>query len=190
MVGNRGEALDVGCSTGLLASELVKRGYSVVGIEMDHERAKLAERFCHRVVVTDIASERVFENAGGPFELIIFGDILEHLIEPEIVLRRSRAYLKPGGYVIISIPNIANYRIRWRLFLGRFGYEDEGLLDRTHLRFFTLKTFLEMIREAGFDVREIKFAAFRMPAFLLRFFPRLLAVQFVFKLTPSNDADF
>ncbi|MEK7347463.1 MAG: class I SAM-dependent methyltransferase [Candidatus Eisenbacteria bacterium] len=190
MMGTKpGQILDVGCSTGLMAGRLTERGNSVVGIEMDPDRARLAERFCRRVINADVSSGNVFEQLGEAFDVIIFGDVLEHLLNPEDVLRRCKVCLKPGGFVIASIPNIANYRVRIGLLMGRFRYEDEGLLDRTHVRFFTQATALEMVSAAGFRVVERRFSAYRLPRVLLEALPGLFAVQFVLKATPSGIDD-
>jgi 2-polyprenyl-3-methyl-5-hydroxy-6-metoxy-1,4-benzoquinol methylase len=181
--------LDVGCSTGLLAASLAERGHSVVGIELDSDRARLAERFCQRVVEADVSSPYVFEQLEESFDAIIYGDVLEHLPEPQDVLRRCRTCLKPRGAVIASIPNVANYRVRAGLLAGRFRYEEEGLLDRTHLRFFTLATAVDMVTSAGLEVVDRRFAAYRLPKLVVDAFPGLLAVQLVLRaLSKHPDA--
>ena len=94
-------------------------------------------------------------SARSEYDFIIFADVLEHLPEPSKVLRRCVASLKPDGKVIISVPNVANIVVRLSLLLGRFEYRDRGILDRTHLRFFTRKTLTRLLDESGFNLGQL-----------------------------------
>jgi hypothetical protein len=78
--------------------------------------------------------------------------VLEHLIEPAAVLAHFRSYLRPGGRVLVSVPNVAHARVRLDLARGRFDYRDYGVLDRTHLHFYTFSSAQELMRTAGYDV--------------------------------------
>jgi SAM-dependent methyltransferase len=91
----------------------------------------------------------------GQFDVIVYGDILEHLRNPMEVFRGFNRSLRPGGLVIVSVPNLAHAWIRLSLLFGQFQYSDRGILDRTHLRFFTLRTFQEFLYDAGLDWEEI-----------------------------------
>ena len=86
------------------------------------------------------------------YDVVLFGDTLEHLPDPGAVLARLRSRLKPGGALVVSLPNVANWAIRLSLLAGRFRYTDRGILDRTHLRFFTRRTLIELLEGAGFRV--------------------------------------
>lgn len=86
------------------------------------------------------------------FDYILFADVLEHLRDPEAVLKRALPSLKAGGKVIVSVPNIANLVMRLSLLAGRFDYTERGILDRTHLRFFTLANLKRMIANCGCDI--------------------------------------
>jgi hypothetical protein len=88
---------------------------------------------------------------------VIFADVLEHLVDPWSTLRQALAYVKPGGSVVISLPNIANYGVRLNLLKGEFRYQDFGIYDRTHLRFFTRETFQELVAGAGLRVVEWRY---------------------------------
>jgi SAM-dependent methyltransferase len=98
-----------------------------------------------------------------PFEAIIYGDVLEHLSDPTAVLRALDQFLAPGGAVIVSVPNVAHLWVRLSLLVGRFDYADRGILDRTHLRFFTRRTLLELLRSAGLRVDELAVTPVPLP---------------------------
>ncbi len=195
--------LDVGCATGYLAAELSRRGCTVDGIEVDPVAAQAARVHCREVVVGDLEApfthaevERML--AGTRPEIIICADVLEHLRDPWAILAWLRTLLAPGGRAVISVPNIAHWTARRALLRGRFDYTDYGLLDRTHLRFFTRASAAELARRAGFAVREEHLAGAplplesRVPALgrvrdrCVRRYPELLALQFVLVLAPDQ----
>ena len=91
----------------------------------------------------------------GSYDVLLFGDTLEHLADPVSVLRRLSTHLAADGTLIVSVPNVANWAIRLMLLSGRFRYTDRGILDRTHLRFYTRRTLVEMIESAGFRVQAV-----------------------------------
>jgi SAM-dependent methyltransferase len=97
------------------------------------------------------------------FDVIIYADVLEHLKNPKDVLVSLNQNLAPNGIVIISLPNIANFYCRIQLLLGRFNYQDRGIFDRTHLRFFTRKTFRAFLEEAGLEVLELTATPIPLP---------------------------
>ena len=149
--------LDVGCGYGLLGSTLKSsvQGRRVVGIERDAAAAAEARKALDEVLNVDIESSNLpFER--GTFDCIIFADILEHLREPLSILTRSKKYLKEDGYIICSIPNMRHYTVLLRLLTIGWKYEDYGLFDRTHLRFFSLATMKQLMNDAGLSVELIK----------------------------------
>jgi len=157
-VGSGRRVLDVGCSSGYLSSQLAARGNVVVGIELDPEAAREAEAFCERVVVGDVESmELPFEPAS--FDVVLLGDVIEHLRNPARALARLRPLLRPGGRLVLSTPNVANWAIRGSLLAGRWRYTDRGILDRTHTHLFTRATLRETLEEAGYVVDRIDFSA-------------------------------
>ena len=157
LVGGRKTVLDVGCATGYLAEALAGQGCTVSGIEYDAAAAELARPFLDHLVVGDLATMDLAEELGDRrFDVILLGDVLEHLMDPGPVLARLVTLLAPAGSVVISVPNVSHGSVRLALLQGRWEYRDLGLLDRTHVRFFTRHTLLEMLRGAGLVAAEIR----------------------------------
>lgn len=154
MVGRAGRVLELGCSSGYVSERLAAAGNSVVGVESNDGDARAAERFCERVVVGDLETMEL-PGSGGEYDAVLCGDVLEHLRNPVEVLRRVRPLLKPDGRLVVSVPNVANAWVRLQLLLGRFRYTDRGLLDRTHVHFFTRRTLCEELLQAGFEVERL-----------------------------------
>ena len=145
--------LDIGCAQGYIAKKLSHLGHEVTGIESDKQAAALAKEYCKKIHICNL-DNKIPKLKKEYFDILIFGDIIEHLKAPEQVLHHLLKSLKPKGLVIISVPNIANIYIRLNLLLGRFNYTKKGILDRTHLHFYTLKTIKKFIRKL--DLRIIK----------------------------------
>jgi len=162
--------LEVGTSTGYLGMMLRKQGHYVAGIDGCREWAEKAREHYDVFHVADI--EEFEFPYRGDFDYILFADVLEHLRDPTAVLKHSLPSLKKSGKVIVSVPNIANLAIRLTLLLGRFDYTDRGILDRTHLRFFTLRSLKKMMLEASCDIIEVV--------------PTPLPVQIVFPITEKG----
>jgi GT2 family glycosyltransferase/2-polyprenyl-3-methyl-5-hydroxy-6-metoxy-1,4-benzoquinol methylase len=151
------KVLEVGPAWGYMSRVLAERGCRITGVEIDPVAAKVAEQFCERVIVGDI-QQLDFRSAFGRerFDVAIYGDVLEHLVHPEEVLLKTSTILKPDGYVVASIPNVAHGSIRLSLLAGDFRYTEMGLLDQTHLRFYTRDTIRNLFAEAGFVIRSWK----------------------------------
>ncbi|QSZ27972.1 glycosyltransferase [Aceticella autotrophica] len=148
--------LDVGCGAGALGLELKNRKYvKVVGIELNNDIAKIAKNVLDDVIVGDIES-LAFNYPENYFDTIILADVLEHLRDPWSTLTKMKRYLKDDGIFIVSIPNINHISIILKLLGGNFEYEDAGLLDKTHLRFFTKNTILQAFRESKFEILNIE----------------------------------
>jgi 2-polyprenyl-3-methyl-5-hydroxy-6-metoxy-1,4-benzoquinol methylase len=143
-----------GVSSGYLARQIAAEGRVVDGAEIDPEAAAKAEAVCDRVLVGDLDALDVDELA-PQYDAFLFGDTLEHLVDPAAVLRRLRPRLNPGGALITSIPNVANWTIRLSLLTGRFEYADRGILDRTHLHFYTLRSARALLEDAGYRVQSV-----------------------------------
>jgi GT2 family glycosyltransferase/2-polyprenyl-3-methyl-5-hydroxy-6-metoxy-1,4-benzoquinol methylase len=155
LTGENKDVLEVGTSTGYVARVLRERGCRVTGIEVDTEMAREAEGSVDRMIVGDIESLDLEELLGAQrFDVILFGDVLEHLVDPGGVLRRVTPFLAADGRVVASIPNIAHGSVRLSLLAGDFTYTESGLLDRTHLRFFTRDGVESLFTDAGFDILE------------------------------------
>lgn len=157
MVGFDKDVLDVGCATGYLAAALNKQGCRVSGIERDPEAAEVARQHLVKLVVGDIAETDLVAAFGEQaFDELVLGDVLEHLVKPERVLASMLPLLRPGGSVVISVPNVAHGALRLALLEGRWNYTPVGLLDETHLTFFTRQSLAAMLSSAGLQVEEVR----------------------------------
>jgi len=145
--------LDVGAADGFLGERLTARGWRVTAVERDPEMAARARARGQEVVQADL--EQGPPALVGPFDAAVYGDVLEHLSDPLPALRGINRALAPGAAVVVSVPNVAHLWVRLSLLLGRFEYADRGILDRTHLRYFTRRSFLELLSRAGLEVREL-----------------------------------
>ena len=154
-------ALDVGAADGFLAERLTAQGWSVTALERDPELAARARGRCKEVVVADLESAP--PPLPGPFDAIVYGDVLEHLRDPRATLLALDRALAPGGTVIVSVPNVAHLWVRLSLLVGRFDYADRGILDRTHLRFYTRRTLLALLGEVGLAVVELAVTPVPLP---------------------------
>lgn len=178
--------LDVGCHAGTMGAALRDgKAVKVIGIDTDLEALKVAKTRLENAFIGSIEEtgwvERIQEKGYTSFDTILFGDVLEHTRNPDLILREAASILKHNGNIIVSIPNVAYWRVRLGLLLGKWDYQDEGILDRTHLRFFTRSTIRELIETAGYQIIDQDVAGYSLPPWLLRAFPTLLGVQFVYK---------
>lgn len=144
--------LDVGCGAAAFSMQLMRSGRTVVGVEPNAEAAAAAAQHLSRVLCSDIDGAWRDLPAGG-FEVIVFNDVLEHLADPWAVLRRARAHLAPGGCVVASIPNVRHVSVLRPLLVdGLWDYQAEGILDRTHLRFFTAPSIRTLFEDSGYRI--------------------------------------
>lgn len=150
-------ALEIGCATGLMLDALQKRGVKrIVGIEYVPTIADQAKRRCPTATVLcgDI-NMIADQDIGSEFDLIIASMVLEHLTNPWDILFRLKGLLRQDGQIIGTLPNIRHHSVTLPLLLqGKWEYQDQGILDRTHYRFFTKNAIISMLRDNGFaDVR-------------------------------------
>jgi len=152
-VGNNKRVLDVGCATGFLGEALAAQGCTVTGVESDPQAALKARAHLDEVVEADLNATAIADLfPGREFDAIVFGDVLEHLMDPDAVLGSAVKLLAAGGIVVMSIPNVAHGSLRLALLQGRWDYRETGLLDRTHRRFFTREAVARMVAEAGLHI--------------------------------------
>lgn len=153
LVGSDKRVVDFGCSTGFVARVLSDNGCTVTGIELDADAAEKARAYCDRVIVGDLDELDLAEELGGqPYDVGLFGDVIEHLKDPRRVLVAMRDLLAPGGYIVLSVPNVAHASVRLALLKGQFDYEDVGILDSTHLRFYTRDSIGDLMESCGYLV--------------------------------------
>jgi 2-polyprenyl-3-methyl-5-hydroxy-6-metoxy-1,4-benzoquinol methylase len=155
--------LEVGCGSGALALTYRKRNPTVyyVGVEIFKEAASMAVANMNHTIYGDITTSKTLETLdevrnGKLFDTLIFGDVLEHLYDPWSVLAKLRSRMTKDGQCIISIPNIAHWSVLQQQLRGRWDYTDQGLLDKTHIRFFTLQTALELFHKTGWSVLDAR----------------------------------
>jgi 2-polyprenyl-3-methyl-5-hydroxy-6-metoxy-1,4-benzoquinol methylase len=147
--------LEVGAHTGFFSAALRDRGCRVTALEADPRAARHATLHADRVIVGDVEQADVRARVEGPFDVVLFMHVLEHLVDPWSVLRAMRKRVAPGGKVIVLLPNVACWRIRKALFFGgAFEYEDTGILDRTHVRFFTYDSGAALLTASGWSITE------------------------------------
>lgn len=155
MTGAGNLTLDIGCGEGYLAEKLAARGNRVTGVDCLQAPSKLTALEAYlRADLRRDESGWLAELNGKQFDRVLLLDVLEHLPDPERLLQRAREVLRPSGQIIVSLPNIANISVRFLLLLGRFDYTERGILDRTHLRFFTRGTARRLLEQAGLEILE------------------------------------
>ena len=149
------KVLDLGCGDGSTGVRLKEKGMEVVGVERDAHLCRIAQGKLDKVFPADIADLNL-PYPPGYFDCIIYGDVLDCLVDPLGALKKSMFYLKDDGYAIASMANIRYYKVIIRLvFGGTWDYVDDGILWKHHLRFFTLINIEELFTTAGCEIREI-----------------------------------
>lgn len=154
--GRKSRVLEVGCSSGYFGEALKKAGHEVWGVEMSPNAAARAREKLDHVFVGTIEEFLACDAVKGvKFDYITFGDVLEHLVDPEQVLKDCRQILSPVGSIATSIPNVAHKAVRLMLLEGRWDYAEFGILDNTHLRFFTRNSIVDTFSNAGFEIQRL-----------------------------------
>lgn len=174
--------LEIGCAAGRLGREIKKLGHYVAGIEISESAAHEAKKVLDEVYVFDIEGEWPTELLSQKFDLVVLPEILEHVFDPVYVLKKSSAVLKDRGKIIITTPNFLIWVNRIRFLFGFFRYEEEGMFDFGHIRWFTYQYLKQVLYESGFTITKEKHIIF--PGKLtnvLRLWPSLFARQFVVK---------
>jgi 2-polyprenyl-3-methyl-5-hydroxy-6-metoxy-1,4-benzoquinol methylase len=199
------KVLDVGCGTGSVTQIIAAiSGARIIGLEPDPDRAAVA-RSRGLEIINDYFTAEVVEKL-GLFNAIVFADVLEHLPDPTSVLQLATSLLKPGGCVVLSVPNVAHWSVRISVMRGRFDPAPYGIMDATHLRWFTRSSLLRWLAATGMTVDEVRPTAgktlpdyscrrpwryllprMRNPLIhkCLRLWPELFACQWVVRARPS-----
>lgn len=205
LAGNGKSVLELGTGSGSITRVLKERNRcDVVGMEIHSASADLARPYCSRLIIADLDTPDWAAELGNMrFDAIVAADVLEHLRDPGACLTKARGLLKPGGYLVASIPNAAHVAIVAGLLTGRFPYQDKGLLDRTHLRFFTRRDFEDMLNACGFiaetweeviippaqmEMADTWFDLDEKRRALLADFPEGQCYQYVVRALPSAEA--
>jgi 2-polyprenyl-3-methyl-5-hydroxy-6-metoxy-1,4-benzoquinol methylase len=166
----------------------------VTGVEVDKTAAERASGSCHEVLNRDLNNpdwiDGISENT---FDIILMADVLEHLIDPAELLLQIGPLLRPGGKLVICLPNIVHWITRLKILWGRFDYELGGTLDHTHLRFYTLKTARALIEAAGYEITNFfsvtggRMSGHARPVWYLlaRCLPGIFGWQFLYEAKPA-----
>jgi 2-polyprenyl-3-methyl-5-hydroxy-6-metoxy-1,4-benzoquinol methylase len=150
--------LDVGCSTGEMGVALKVRGHHVTGVELDPTLAATARGRLDAVIEGDVeAMAGEGRSLGGPYDCVVFADVLEHLRDPWAVLRWGAEHVALGGSIVVSVPNVRHAKTFWALAVRRrWPYDPVGIFDSTHLRFFARRNLPELVEGTGFEVVEVR----------------------------------
>ena len=191
--------LDLGCSGGQLAERLRGMGHHVTGVDVI-EIPGVGER-TDSFFKADLNDGIPYE-AGSGFDVVLGADVLEHLVNPGALLAQTREVLSPDGVAIFCVPNIAHWYPRARSTLGMFDYDQRGILDATHLRFFTRRSIRKLIERQGYTIRRIEsvglpldvmgltgtkaHAARLFDQVMLALWPTMFAYQFIVEATPNG----
>lgn len=155
MVGEGKKVLELGASSGYMTRMLQARGCHVTAVEYDPEAGAELALIAEKTVIGDLNDLSLLRGIPGRFDVVLAGDVFEHLVQPLEVVRAAVALLKPDGALVMSVPNVVHADLRLGLLQGRFDYRETGVLDATHLRWFTHKTLVGMLAEAGLVVVDL-----------------------------------
>ncbi len=163
MLGWGKRVLELGPAAGYFTAGMVAQNCVVTVIEGNESYRTALEQIAEKTIIGDLNQAGILDQVDGLFDAVVCGDVLEHLLDPQRVLCELTRFLAPGGKVIVSVPNIAHVDIRLKLLEGRFEYTPAGLLDETHIRFFTRASVHELVRRAGLVILDMRTT--RIPAF-------------------------
>lgn len=160
--------LDVGCGSGALSKAIQDKGYSVWGIESNKEAAAKADGRIHKVINADLTEVTLVKQEIGQkvFDYIVFSDVLEHVYDPFSIIKEYLVFLKRGGFILVSVPNAVAWTNRLKFLFGRFEYSDTGIMDRTHIRFFTFRTSKLLVKAAGCTIVRVDYSPYFLRVFL------------------------
>jgi SAM-dependent methyltransferase len=194
--------LDLGCSSGLLAERLQEMGHEVTGVDMV-EIAGVGERTT-AFFQADL-NEGIPPEVGSEFDIVLAADVLEHLVNPGVLMDQVRDLLAPDGVALFCVPNIAHWYPRFRSTVGMFDYDQRGILDSTHLRFFTRRSIRKLIESRGFSIRRVEMVGLPLDALgvdsgrakvlrlvdrvLLDLWPTMFGYQFIVEAAPVVAGD-
>lgn len=164
LIGRERTVLEVGCATGYMTRVLVEQqNCRVTGFEINGEAAAGAKPFLQRLIVGDLENPVDVSHIQSQFDVILIADVIEHLAMPQEPLRTLRHLLNDKGRLIISLPNVAHWSIRRALLFGQWDLTDRGVMDRTHLRWYTRDTAVALLESAGYRVVQHR-ASYVFPA--------------------------
>ena len=195
--------LDCGCGAGDNARILHARGWSVAGITISAREKEQASPYCESVCLADL-NEGIPSAVGAGFDVVLMAHVLEHLTRPERLLSDVKGVLSPDGVVAVALPNALFCHVRLQFLLGRFEYREDGIMDETHVHFYSFETASRLLKTNGFDVLTAR-AHGALPLWRLRKIlpssfvqwlddgasrrlPGLFGIQFLFLARPAAGA--
>ncbi len=191
MVPAGSRVLEIGCATGNLSEYLIEeKNCTVVAVEADVEQASVARE--RGVTVMDGYADHAhiqqqvdeYVHTSEPFDVVFMSQVIEHLADPASMLVKIRDWLAGDGVLVISTCNIAHWKCRFRLLAGKWEYEEYGIMDRDHLRFFTLYSFADLLEESGYTIQDLGFSFQDICPIKMLFDFRLLAPSDILRLVP------
>lgn len=151
-VGDNKKVLETACHTGYFSALLKRQGCDVIGAEIYEPALEKAKPYLSRAISGNIEDEKVWsEISSEKYDVVLYMHILEHLVNPEEILEKTKDILNPNGFVIICLPNVSNWQDRWNMFRGKFNYTETGVMDRTHLKFYNYNSSIELIKKCSFE---------------------------------------
>jgi methionine biosynthesis protein MetW len=191
--------LELGCASGYLSSYLeTEKKCRVTGLEADPVAVEIARTRCSEVHLVDLDDPAALSVVRGPFQVLLAAAVLEHLKTPEQLLRNLHSKLAPGATVIVSLPNVAHRSVRFNLLRGKFEYADYGIMDRTHVHFYTNATARALLEDCGYAINALYISgsglqnllnqmARRLAKPLLKpIWPEFLAYELIYLATPTS----
>lgn len=180
--------LDIGCATGFMGRYLrEKKNCIVVGLEMRGEEARKARKVLNEVIEGDVQDPLITRDVLAitqrrKFDIVLATSLIEHVVSPDNAVKVMMKLLKADGKLVVTTPNVAHWSMRLSLLRGKFDYSDYGILDNTHVHFFTIKTFRELFERNGLKVQKLQIDAEgggfpRISLALAPFLPNVFAYQ-------------
>jgi len=174
--------IDAGCARGYLGAKLKEGGAYVVGLDISSGVIYEAKTKLDEAYACDLEETWPVELKDSSFDLIIIAEVLEHVFNPVLVLNQAHRLLKPGGNVIITTPNFLAWTNRWKFLFGNFAYQEQGIFDFGHIRWFTYGYLREVLKQSGFQITNEWHIIFPGKLTkLLKLWPSLFAFQFILK---------
>lgn len=192
LIQKRAKVLEIGCATGFIGEFLIRnKGCQVTGVEIGRGEVKEARRRLNKVIEGDIEDPKVLRLINDKFDVVFASAIIEHLENPWRALSSWKGFFKKDGFLIITTSNIAHWSMRLQLLMGKFNYQEYGILDNTHLRFFTIATFKKLVTGSGYTIEYFSIDPVggglpRVSKLMSRFFPGLFAYQMLIKAKPTQ----
>ncbi|MBU1233354.1 MAG: class I SAM-dependent methyltransferase [Proteobacteria bacterium] len=191
MIPGQSHVLEIGCATGYMTEYLAKeKGCLTLGVEPVQEQAEAARKRGLEVITgiidapdtQDMVTRHTEEH--GLFDIIFMSQVIEHIADPAATLHTLKKWLAPGGCLVISTCSIVHWKCRLQILMGRWEYQDYGILDRSHLRFFTIKSFRDLLEECGYSCCDFAYTFEDICPFKILFDTRILAPSDLLRLIP------